>query len=99
MRRETSTSRFPIGFGVACMLALASWAAQAPAAGTSPINAPAPTAPFTDFRYEAPGNTRKITVADLPPPFATPVAGNGPHIVTRPADAWPKSLPGFKVDL
>ena len=92
--------------GLACLLALASCGAQTPAAPAKPNAAPAkpdaapaPTAPFTDFRYEAPGNTRKITVADLPPPFATPIAGNGPKIVPRPANAWPKAPPGFKVDL
>jgi glucose/arabinose dehydrogenase len=99
MRVEVLASRFCITLGLASALALGSYAAQPPAAGASPVSAPAPTAPFTDFRYEAPGNTRKITVADLPPPFATPVAGNGPHLVPRPSNAWPKSLPGFKVDL
>ena len=67
--------------------------------GRGKLDAPPPTAPFTDFRYEAPGNSRKITPADLPQPYATASAGNGPHIVARPADAWPKAPPGFKVDL
>jgi glucose/arabinose dehydrogenase len=60
---------------------------------------PPPKPPFTDFRYEAPGKTRKITVADLPQPYATASAGNAPKVVPRPADAWPKTLPGFKVDI
>jgi glucose/arabinose dehydrogenase/cytochrome c5 len=64
-----------------------------------PGNWPAPKAPFTDFRYESPGKTRKITVADLPSPFATPSAGNAPQVVARPADAWPKAPTGFKVGL
>jgi glucose/arabinose dehydrogenase/cytochrome c2 len=72
-------------------------AAAAPAS-TAKLTAPPPQAPFTDFRYEAPGTVRKITVADLPPPFQTPSAGNGPKRVDRPADAWPKAPPGFKVD-
>lgn len=58
-----------------------------------------PPAPFTDYRFEAPGNLRKITGADLPQPYATPSAGNGPRIVKRPDWAWPKALPGFKVEL
>ncbi|HEY9134095.1 MAG TPA: PQQ-dependent sugar dehydrogenase [Dyella sp.] len=69
--------------------------AAAPTAG----DWPAPMPPFTDFRYEAPGKTRKITPADLPVPFATPSAGNAPQVVARPADAWPKAPPGFKVEL
>ncbi|HVN05499.1 MAG TPA: sorbosone dehydrogenase family protein [Bryobacteraceae bacterium] len=40
---------------------------------------------------------RKITVADLPAPYDTPSADNRPHAVPRPADAWPKALPGFTV--
>ena len=61
--------------------------------------APPPAFPFTDFRFEAPGNARKITAADLPPPFATPSASNGPTLVPRPPDAWPKAPPGFRVNL
>lgn len=76
-------------------------AAEAPKAVASmvPGNWPAPKPPFTDFRYESPGTTRKITVADLPAPYATKSAGNAPQLVARPADAWPKAPPGFKVAL
>jgi glucose/arabinose dehydrogenase len=56
-------------------------------------------AAFTDFRKESPGVIRKITVADLPAPFATKSAGNGPKVVPRPEGAWPLAMPGFKVDL
>jgi glucose/arabinose dehydrogenase len=54
-------------------------------------------APFTDYRHEQPGTIRKITLADLPEPYRTQSADNRPHIVPRPADAWPKALPGFTV--
>ena len=69
------------------------------AVSTVSTNAPPPTPPFTDFRYEEPGKIRKITLADLPPPFATPSAPNGPKVVPRPEAAWPKVPSGFKVDL
>ncbi len=62
------------------------------------IKAPAPKPPFTDFRFEKPGTVRKITVKDLPAPYATKSADNGPDIVPRPANVWPKALPGFKVE-
>ena len=62
-------------------------------------NAQPPQAPFTDFRFEEPGTTRKITVRDLPQPYATDSANNGPDLVARPPNAWPKSLPGFRVQL
>lgn len=67
--------------------------------GTSKLNAPAPKAPFTDFRYEKPGTTRKITVSDLPLPYATQSANNGPDLVARPDNAWPVAPEGFKVEL
>ena len=64
----------------------------------STLEAPPATPPFTDFRYEQPGRTRKITVRDLPPPHATPSAENGPSVVARPANASPKAPAGFKVE-
>jgi glucose/arabinose dehydrogenase/mono/diheme cytochrome c family protein len=68
-------------------------------AGNSKIKAPPPTPPFTDFRYEKPGTVRKITVADLPAPYATQSAENGPHLVARPENVWPVAPEGFKVGL
>ncbi len=56
-------------------------------------------AAFTDYRSEKPGIRRKITVGDLPKPFATESAGNGPTLVPRPKDAWPVAPAGFHVDL
>ena len=60
---------------------------------------PLPTPPFTDYRFEEPGKIRKITVADLPAPFATASAGNSPKVAPRPENAWPKVPQNFKVDL
>ncbi len=59
---------------------------------------PHPTPPFTDYRYEKPGNSRKIAVADLPQPYASQSAANGPSLVPRPANAWPIAPDGFKVE-
>jgi glucose/arabinose dehydrogenase/mono/diheme cytochrome c family protein len=76
-------------------------ASPAPAAdtSTSKLKAAPPTPPFTDFRYEKPGMVRKIAVKDLPQPYATESAENGPELVARPENAWPVALPGFKVEL
>jgi glucose/arabinose dehydrogenase/mono/diheme cytochrome c family protein len=63
------------------------------------LKLPALHGPFTDFRHQTPGEVRKITVADLPQPFATKSSDNGPDVVARPRDAWPKARAGFKVDL
>jgi glucose/arabinose dehydrogenase len=76
-------------------------AASAASAHAAPggITAPPPNPPFTDFRYEKPGNVRKITVADLPAPFATQSSTNRAQLASRPADVFPKAPAGFKVDL
>jgi glucose/arabinose dehydrogenase len=55
-------------------------------------------AAFTDYTKEQPGVRRKVTVADLPQPYATPSANNAASISPRPDGAWPKTLPGFKVE-
>jgi len=62
-------------------------------------NAPPPHPPFTDYRYEKPGTIRHITLKDLPEPFASESATNGPKIVPRPEKAWPLAPKGFKVGL
>ncbi len=67
--------------------------------GDGKLDAPAPTPPFTDFRFEKPGTFRKITLQDLPAPFATKPVGNGPRIVPRPENVWPQAPEGFKVEL
>ena len=63
------------------------------------MKAPAPKAPFTDFRFEKPGTIRKITVSDLPQPFATQSSDNGAEVVARPEDAMPIAPEGFKVGI
>jgi glucose/arabinose dehydrogenase len=62
-------------------------------------NAPLPKPPFADFRVEKPGAVRKITLRDLPPPYASKSANNGPDVVARPQNAWPQAPAGFKVEL
>jgi glucose/arabinose dehydrogenase len=59
----------------------------------------AAVAPFVSFRDQHPGAIRKITPADLPAPFATTSASNGPDIIPRPPKAWPQAMAGFKVTL
>jgi glucose/arabinose dehydrogenase len=54
---------------------------------------------FTDYSKESPGVRRKLTVADLPAPYATKGVDNGAQMVKRPDGAWPKAPAGFKVDL
>jgi glucose/arabinose dehydrogenase len=70
-----------------------------PDMNTSKLKAPPPTPPFTDFRYEKPGTFHKITVNDLPQPYATKSAYNSPDLVARPENVWPSAPAGFKVEL
>ncbi len=74
--------------------------AAVPPAGT-PVktNAPLPQPPFTDFRVEQPGQVRTIKAQALPPPYATDTSNNGPKLVARPENAWPKAPNGFTVQL
>jgi len=52
-----------------------------------------------DWRSDAPLVRRKITVDDLPAPFATQSSNNQPHWAPRPDGAMPNVPPGFKVQL
>ena len=56
-------------------------------------------AAYGDWRGDAPGVRRKITPADMPPPYATASANNGPTVAQRPPNAWPKAPPRFVVEL
>jgi glucose/arabinose dehydrogenase len=50
-----------------------------------------------DWTTDAPGVRRKITLAELANPYATPSARNQPRLVKRPEGAWPRAPEGFKV--
>jgi hypothetical protein len=56
-------------------------------------------AAFGDYRGDGPGVRRHITTADLPAPYATPSAQNGPNVVAPPPGAHPYVPPGFRVDV
>jgi glucose/arabinose dehydrogenase len=60
---------------------------------------PPPPAPFTDYRFEKPGQVHKILPSDLPAPTLGKSAGNGPELVARPENAWPIVPKGFQVQL
>jgi glucose/arabinose dehydrogenase len=56
-------------------------------------------AAFADWNQQHPGIRRKITLADLPVPKPEEAVDNTPHLIPRPADAWPIAPSGFKVTL
>jgi glucose/arabinose dehydrogenase len=76
-----------------CLLLATPWAAFADAPILTGQSA------MGGWTTDSPGTRRVITVADLPPPFDTPSASNGPKVVPRPDSAWPKAPPGFTVDI
>lgn len=82
---------------IAC-LTMALYLARALAPKTSP-SVTTGKAAFVDYSQQKPGNFRKLTVADLPQPFANSSAINPPSLIPRPQGAMPQALPGFKVEL
>jgi len=56
------------------------------------------TPPFSNYSSQAPGVVHKITVADLPKPYASESVDNGADLIDRPSDAWPQAPAGFKVE-
>jgi len=55
--------------------------------------------PWSDFRTQSPGTVHHIQVRDLPLPDMANSPDNGPSMIPRPPNAWPKVPPGFKVEL
>jgi glucose/arabinose dehydrogenase len=51
-----------------------------------------------DWRSDAPGVRRRITIADLPPPNASRSASNSPRVVSRPRGAQLQVPAGFKIE-
>jgi glucose/arabinose dehydrogenase/cytochrome c2 len=74
-------------------------AGVSPTANLAPVPAVSPQTDPGDWRNAAPGVKHLITVADLPPPYATRSSGNGPQVVRQPANAALAVPPGFTVRL
>jgi glucose/arabinose dehydrogenase len=91
--------RYSLGVAVATFTAIAMSVPALCADG--PTSGPVITgkAAFTDYTQEKPGVRRKITLADLPAPYATESVDNGADLVKRPEGAWPQAPNGFKVTL
>lgn len=52
---------------------------------------------MSDWSSDAPGVRRHIRASDLPSPYATESARNGPRLVSRPDGALPQAPAGFRV--
>ena len=53
--------------------------------------------PFHGYPDEKAGTVHRITVADLPKPYANASVQNAPKVVPRPDGAMPQGLPGYAV--
>ncbi|CAM2151490.1 cytochrome c [Pararobbsia alpina] len=53
----------------------------------------------SDWQNASPGVAHRITVSDLPAPYASKSSGNGPQVVKQPASASLAVPPGFSVHL
>jgi glucose/arabinose dehydrogenase len=93
MQNAEGMVRRRIGSGVTAIgvvTLLGSTAIAADAVRTGP-------AAYGDWTTDAPGVQREIRVADLPPPYATHSASNGPRLVSRPEGASVAVPTGFTV--
>jgi hypothetical protein len=95
---NTSVRRGEVVIGL-LLLGIVAGSSNAAETGDAAHRVLAGAAAFGDWTADAPGLRRHITAADLPAPYATRMASNGPHVVRRPGGALPKVPPGFKVEL
>jgi glucose/arabinose dehydrogenase len=97
------------GAALCAAVAVASCAsADRPAAKSSTQSPPTSAAPVVgktltgeaakgDWSTDAPGVRRKLTTADLPPPYSTDSVNNGPSVVSQPEGVMPKVPAGFTI--
>lgn len=96
--------KYTISASVACLaaLGLVACAQQTQLTGNTPKRETSKVLTgknaLDGWQTDAPGIRRKITVADLPQPYATPHVDNGPKLVARPQGAMPQVPDGFEVN-
>ena len=81
------------------LLLAAAWMVDAAGEKIDPRKLVTGEAAFGNAPTLKPGTYHKITVADLPQPFATQSSRNNAKIISRPTNAWPQVPAGFHVDL
>lgn len=81
------------------LLLAAAWMVDAAGEKIDPRKLVTGEAAFGNAPTLKPGTYHKITVADLPQPFATQSSRNNAKIIPRPTNAWPQVPAGFQVDL
>jgi glucose/arabinose dehydrogenase len=73
-------------------------AALVVAGGAAQLSAAPAAGAESDWRSDAPGVRHHITVADLPPPYATAIIANAAEVVPQPARAELRVPSGFTVE-
>lgn len=108
MRKEISASLFAAGLSVMAFAAApdSSTTKAATVASASTQTVTQKQQPLLtgekaqgDWRTDAPGVRRKISLDDMPEPYATKSVDNGPKMVKRSEGASPKVPAGFKVNV
>ena len=102
VRKETSPTR-PLAAAGITLLLIAGCVTGVVRSDSAQNSPPSPgtltgEAALGDWTTDAPGVRRKITPADLPPPFATKSVDNGAKMIARPEGALPRVPAGFTID-
>jgi len=84
---------------IAYLSTLTAAASSARTAEPGPAPAASPGVDAGDWHNDAPGVKHYVKLADLPAPYRTPSAGNGPQVVPQPAGAALSVPPHFAVRL
>jgi len=82
---------------IAYLATLKAAAAVSSVAHIAPAPPPSPASDPGDWHHAAPGVQHHLTLADLPAPYVTRSAGNGPKVVKPPPDAALAVPAGFTV--
>jgi len=98
-----STRSVTLRFALFCLAPVTLFASSCHSPGSTessaaPASASEPTT-YADWNQQHPGAHRKITVADFPAPAPGEAVDNTPHVIPRPADAWPQAPAGYTVTL
>jgi hypothetical protein len=82
---------------IAYLTTLIASAGSFPNADLAPVPASSPGADAGDWHHDAPGVKHYVVLAALPAPYSTASSGNGPQVVSQPADAGLSVPPNFTV--
>jgi len=98
---RSGTSRLAILCLIPAVFIAACHSSDSPTSSTPAATAATGAEPTTyaDWNQQHPGARRKITAADLPAPAPSEAVNNTPHLIPKPADAWPQAPAGYKVTL